>query len=255
MWVWPALTAGQGQVAPHGPVEGGEGPDRGPGPLRPSPKCARVPDACLGRVLHRETQTSTHGGRGDGRHRTAPGAGKGSPADPTRPAHPHPPLLALPLSPAPASAPLLGPVWRTRGHPPLASSASLSLPPASNTLPLALWAPLSGKTLVVQVPLPPGVSLSVAFANKPLFFPKSFLLSFLAPVPPGPLFLSPPAPAPSPAGPQRPGRAVGCSPHVPRGRWGLWPEPIRLPSGSRPDTWRHLKMVLAPAVGGGAVGG
>lgn len=136
---------------------------------------------------------------------------------------------------------------------PLASSASLSLPPASNTLPLALWAPLSGKTLVVQVPLPPGVSLSVAFANKPLFFSKSFLLSFLAPVPPGPLFLSPPAPAPSPAGPQRPGRAVGRSPHVPRGRWGLWPEPTRLPSGSRPDTWRHLEMVLAPAVGGGVL--
>lgn len=89
---------------------------------------------------------------------------------------------------------------------PLASSASLSLPPASNTLPLALWAPLSGKTLVVQVPLPPGVSLSVAFANKPLFFSKSFLLSFLAPVPPGPLFLSPPRarPVPSRASAPRP---------------------------------------------------
>lgn len=136
---------------------------------------------------------------------------------------------------------------------PLASSASLSLPPASNTLPLALWAPLSGKTLVVQVPLPPGVSLSVAFANKPLFFSKSFLLSFLAPVPPGPLFLSPPPrarPVPSRASVPRP-RCWTQSP-CPRGGGGA---SGRSPHGcpavlvqTRGDIWRWF---WPPQWGGG----
>lgn len=121
--------------------------------------------------------------------------------------------------------------------PDLASRLRFTLPPAADTLPLTLWAQLSGKTLVVQVPLPPGVSLSVAFANKPLFFLKAFSCLFLLlrpprlplPVPPTPLFLSPRS-RPFPSRASAPRQRCRKQPPRPRGgRWGLWLEPTRLP--------------------------